>query len=75
VHGWRYADYSHGVRLISTRVWVDGVPRLIFDVLQDRQLSAALSHEGDIPNVVQLIRVLSADPHTAVAALTPDSQN
>jgi hypothetical protein len=51
------------------------VPRLIFDVLQDRQLSAALSHEGDIPNVVQLIRLLSADPHTAVAALTPDSQN
>jgi hypothetical protein len=48
---------------------------LIFDVLQDRQLSAALSHEGDIPDMVQLIRVLSADPHTAVATLTPDSQN
>jgi hypothetical protein len=48
---------------------------LIFDVLQDRQLSAALSHEGDIPNVAQLIRVLSANPHTAVAALTPDSEN
>ena len=27
------------------------MPRLIFDVLQDRQLSAALSHEGDFPNV------------------------
>ena len=75
VHDWRYADYSHGVRLINTRVWVDGVPRLIFDVLQDRQLSAALRHEGDIPDMVQLIRVLSADPHTAVATLTPDSQN
>jgi len=51
VHGARYADYSHGVRLVSQTVFVDGKPRSIFDVLADAQLSPLLSDEGPLPQV------------------------
>jgi len=47
-HGARYADYSHGVRLVSTTVLVDGVPMSIFDVLEDPRLAGLLSDEGVI---------------------------
>jgi len=46
VHGARYADYSHGVRLVSTTVLVDGRPRSIYDALQDSQVAPILSREG-----------------------------
>ena len=46
VHGAQYVDYSHGVRLVSTTVLVDGRPRSIYDALQDAQLAPALSREG-----------------------------
>jgi len=49
VHGARYADYSHGVRLVSTTAFVDGIPRSIFDLLADARLSSALSDEGPLP--------------------------
>lgn len=49
VHGARYADYSHGVRLVSQTVFVDGRPRSIFDVLADTQLGPLLSDEGTLP--------------------------
>src|SRR5208282_1310095 len=58
VHGWRYADYSHGARLISTRVFIDGKPGSIFDILQDNRLARALSDEGVISNVIGLIEKL-----------------
>lgn len=48
VHGARYADYSHGVRLVSTTVLVDGIPMSIFDVLEDPKLAGLLSDEGVI---------------------------
>ena len=48
VHGARYADYSHGVRLVSQRVFVNGEPRSLFDVLADRRLSRLLSDEGPL---------------------------
>jgi hypothetical protein len=41
-----YADYSHGIRLISPQVVVDGQPRAIGDVLKDSVLSRLLSNEG-----------------------------
>jgi len=68
VHGWRYADYSHGARLIATRVWVDGVQRSLFDLLQDPILAPAFSKEGGIPHVVRLIEELSGRTHGALAA-------
>ncbi len=49
VHGERYADYSHGVRLVSTVVFVDGAQRSIFDVLADPDLASILSDEGPLP--------------------------
>jgi hypothetical protein len=58
VHGWRYADYSHGARLIGMKVWVDGVPRSIYDVLQDPTLARVLSSEGAITNMMRLVSEL-----------------
>jgi hypothetical protein len=46
VHGAQYVDYSHGVRLVSTTVVVDGRPRSIYDALQDSQIAPVLSREG-----------------------------
>ena len=46
VHAAQYVDYSHGVRLVSTTVVVDGRPRSIYDALQDAQVASVLSREG-----------------------------
>jgi hypothetical protein len=73
VHGWRYADYSHGARLISARAFVDGLPRSILEILQDPQLARALSNEGTIANVGRLVVDLSAGTHAIVASLLPDA--
>ncbi len=43
-----YVDYSHGVRLVSKKVLVDGKVRPIVDILRDPELSGALSDEGPI---------------------------
>ncbi len=48
VHGARYADYSHGVRLVSAIAYVDGRPTPIADLLEDPQLADLLSDEGPI---------------------------
>lgn len=56
VHGAGYADYSHGVRLISTTVFIDGQPRSIFDVLRDPVLAPLLSDEGPIEGIDELRR-------------------
>ena len=71
VHGWRYADYSHGARLISTRVFVDGKPRSIFDVMQDSRLAGVLSGEGPIANAVTLIRTLTQARLSAALSDSP----
>src|ERR1022692_4636670 len=72
VHGWRYADYSHGARLISTRVFVDGISRSIFDVLQDNRLAPILSDEGVIGDAIGLIGTLNARAAEAMAAVVQD---
>ena len=46
VHGEGYADYSHGVRLVSQTVWLAGEGRSIFEVLQDTALAPLLTREG-----------------------------
>ena len=48
VHGRRYADYSHGVRLVSAIAYVDGRPTPIIDLLEDPELADLLSDEGPI---------------------------
>jgi len=51
VHGAAYADYSHGIRLVSQMVLIDGKLRSICEVLKDPVLSRVLSEEGPIHDV------------------------
>jgi hypothetical protein len=51
VHGACYADYSHGIRLVSSTALVDGRPRQISELLQDPSLAGVLSDEGPIRNI------------------------
>lgn len=46
VHGSNYVDYSHGVRLISTEVLVDGKLYTIDKILGDKILYCLLSDES-----------------------------
>jgi hypothetical protein len=55
VHGACYADYSHGIRLVSETVMVDGQSKSAYDVLRDPVLSRVLSDEGPMPNLRGLI--------------------
>ena len=48
VHGAAYADYSHGIRLVSDTVLIDGEPRSIYRVLEDPELAGLLTYEGPI---------------------------
>jgi hypothetical protein len=50
VHGAFYADYSHGIRLISDTILIDGKRESIYDVLRDPILAKLLSYEGVTPN-------------------------
>lgn len=43
-----YVDYSHGVRLMSQQIIVDGQSRKVSDVLKDPRLCPLLSREGPI---------------------------
>ncbi|MDB5095944.1 MAG: hypothetical protein JWM80_365 [Cyanobacteria bacterium RYN_339] len=48
IHEASYADYSHGARLVSGTMTVDGREVPVADVLADPQLSRLLSDEGAI---------------------------
>jgi hypothetical protein len=58
VHGAQYADYSHGVRLVSTTAYVNGKPRSLAELLQDPQLSRIISNEGPINQPNRLMNAL-----------------
>ena len=45
-HSDRYADYSHGVRLVANAVTVDGTNTTLARLLADPALASLLSHEG-----------------------------
>jgi len=49
VHGANYADYSHGIRLISEMALIDGKLRSVYDILRDSSTAKLLSDEGPIP--------------------------
>jgi hypothetical protein len=51
VHGARYADYSHGIRLVSEMAMVDGRTRSVYDILEDSLLANVLSDEGRLRNL------------------------
>jgi hypothetical protein len=46
VHGANYADYSHGIRLISEWALVNGKLQSVRDILRDPSTSGLLSDEG-----------------------------
>lgn len=46
VHGAQYADYSHGVRLVSQTAFVNGQQRSLSQIMRDPQLAALVSSEG-----------------------------
>jgi hypothetical protein len=54
VHGAGYADYSHGVRLVSQKAIMDGQVRSVYDILRDPLLASVLSDEGAIRSVETL---------------------
>lgn len=51
VHGNWYADYSHGIRLISGMMLVDRQTYPVTEVLQDAELSPLISYEGPLTHV------------------------
>lgn len=58
VHDASYADYSHGVRLISDTAYVDGVATPLLKLLQDTQYAFALTGEGPIQRITALLGML-----------------
>ncbi len=48
IHEQTYADYSHGARLVSQQVLVDGRPMRLEDALRDPELAPLFSSEGVI---------------------------
>jgi hypothetical protein len=74
VHGARYADYSHGVRLISDAVYVNDVARPLEDVLATPTLAPLLSREGPLPHLRERLAQLTAqlaaaEPTESIAGL------
>lgn len=59
-HGKHYADYSHGVRLVSEIVLVNGMQRSLHDVMGDPKLAPIVSGEGPIPFTRELAAQLGA---------------
>jgi hypothetical protein len=43
-----HVDYSHGIRLMSQQMIVDGQSREVRDILKDKELCALISNEGPI---------------------------
>jgi hypothetical protein len=57
-HDAAYADYSHGIRLVSQVVTIDGRQSSIFDLLENRRYAALFGLEGPIPG----LRAAMLDP-------------
>jgi len=58
VHGARYVDYSHGVRLVGPVAYIEGEARSVFDVLRDERLASLLSDEGPLAHLGELLDIL-----------------
>jgi len=62
IHGANYADYSHGIRLVSDIVLIDDEPWSMYDVLEDPKLASVVSDEGTMPGVRQFINLQHEQP-------------
>lgn len=48
VHGYKYADYSHGIRLVSNYMQIDGKAVMAPEILKDPNFASLLSNEGTV---------------------------
>ena len=55
LHGARYVDYSHGIRLISQSTWFEGQVRSVFDLFEDPLHAALLTDEGAVLRAKKLL--------------------
>ena len=58
VHGARYADYSHGIRLVSATAYVNGEAMPLLTLLQDPRWASLFSDEGVIRRAAELVSAL-----------------
>ncbi|HXY96218.1 MAG TPA: hypothetical protein VEH00_04530 [Steroidobacteraceae bacterium] len=58
VHGARYADYSHGVRLVSDTAYVNGVRHSLSELLAEAEPARLLTGEGPWPQLAQRLAAL-----------------
>ena len=68
VHGANYADYSHGIRLISEMALIDGKLRSVYDILHDSLTANVLSSEGPIRLDWELLSPHQNSPTTVMAS-------
>lgn len=61
VHGAGYADYSHGVRLVSRIAYLDGKPVDLRQLLADARYAGLLSNEGPIRGPRLLMAALAGN--------------
>jgi hypothetical protein len=69
VHGASYADYSHGVRLVSNTALINGELRSVYELLQNPLTSGVLSDEGPIRNLREFLSAYEHSPTTIDAQL------
>ncbi len=67
VHGAGYADYSHGIRLVSEKVLVEGNLVSVYDILKDPELAPLLSDEGTMAAFAPQTPSLAANQHISSA--------
>jgi len=60
VHGQSYADYSHGIRLVSKTAYVNGKPRPLAGLLADPTIASVLSKEGPLKRPLRLVASLAS---------------
>ena len=68
-HGARYADYSHGIRLVSEVAMLNGELRSIYEILRDSSQAKVLSDEGPIRGLWQITAPLNS-LYTSMAEFT-----
>ncbi len=74
VHDDQWVDYSHGIRLVSPVMTVDGETRRTEDVLRDVELSRLLSDEGPV-HVLRYPAQNDPQPYRPVDSIEYQSYN
>jgi len=66
VHGANYADYSHGIRLVSDMALINGRVSSVYEILHDSSMAKVLSDEGPITLNLELL----ASPQVSMPTVT-----